>query len=227
MSMMHHPGTGIEVSDYGSNDLAQIQVMLAQGDVAEAIDLLYKSIDEEPEDIERWLMLFRVFRQQGMKTEYANLAKNLRTIVRDEADWELVRNIGAKLDPDNHLYRRTENSLPEVAESANARPTSSHVELDIHPEPTPASMMHAFLEIEAQPYVPPAAAQAAAEPISEILLDLQLPDTTGDLIQDSHPLEAQHDSLPVFDVDFLPPLNTPTDLKLEAPPPSKPEQHKP
>lgn len=226
MSMMHPPGAGIEVSDYGSNDLAQIQVMLAQGDVAEAIDLLYKSIDEEPEDIERWLMLFRVFRQQGMKTEYANLAKNLRTIVKDEADWELVRNIGAKLDPENHLYRRTENPLYDVVESATTRPASPHVELDIHPEPTPASMMHAFLEIEAQPPYVPYTPPVQSAPMSDILLDLHLPNTTGDLIQDSQQLETQHESLPVFDVDFIPPLDISTDFELEKPTPNKPEDRK-
>lgn len=103
------------------------------------------------------------------------------------------------LDPENHLYRRTENPLSDVVESATARPASPYVELDIHPEPTPASMMHAFLEIEAQqpyvPYTPP----VQSAPMSDILLDLHLPNTTGDLIQDSQPLETQHESLPVFD----------------------------
>lgn len=214
---LHHPGAGIEVSDYGSNDLAQIQIMLAHGNVAEAIDLLYKSIDEDPEDIERWLMLFRIFRQQGMKTEYAALAKNLRMIVKDETDWELVRNIGAKLDPENQLYHRKENPVETIAATSLAHAKTLHVELDIHPEPTPATMMHAFLDIEAQPYVPqPRTAQA--EPMSDILLDLHLPETTGDLIQDHQTLDIELEALAVFDVDFLPPLSTTaTDFELEDP----------
>nr|WP_314900790.1 bZIP transcription factor [uncultured Deefgea sp.] len=206
MSMLHEPGQGIEVSDYGSNDLAQIQIMLAQGDVSEAIDLLYKTIDEDPEDIERWLMLFRVFRQQGMKTDYAALAKNLRLVVKDEADWELVRNIGAKLDPDNHLYRRTENPLSEVADSS--RPPAPRVDLDIHPEASPASMMRAFLEPKAAvkgAYV--AAAVTPAPPIEEISLDFQLPDTTGNQIQGSDTIDPAFDEVPVFEVDLLPPFD--------------------
>ncbi|MGL6041709.1 MAG: tetratricopeptide repeat protein, partial [Deefgea sp.] len=231
MSMLHSPGQGIEVSDYGSNDLAQIQIMLAQGDVSEAIDLLYKSIDEEPEDIERWLMLFRVFRQQGMKTEYAALAKNLRLIVKDEADWELVRNIGAKLDPDNHLYRRTENPLKEVVDSS--RPNAPHVDLDIYPEATPASMMNAFLENRTKPStVPkPAFVATATPPIDDILLDIHLPETTGNRIQDSE-FAQEFDAVPVFDVELLPPFDTDTnqlewnesalELEAEVPKPPKP-----
>ncbi|QZA77670.1 hypothetical protein K4H28_15590 [Deefgea tanakiae] len=206
MSMLHAPGQGIEVSDYGSNDLAQIQIMLAQGDVSEAIDLLYKTIDEDPEDIERWLMLFRVFRQQGMKTEYAALAKNLRLVVKDEADWELVRNIGAKLDPDNHLYRRTENPLSEVADST--RPPAPHVDLDIHPEASPASMMRAFLEPKPEvkgAYV--AAAVTAAPPIEEISLDFQLPDPTNHQIQGSGTINTEFDAEAFFEVDLLPPFD--------------------
>jgi pilus assembly protein FimV len=208
MSMMQAPGQGIEVSDYGSNDLAQIQIMLAQGDVSEAIDLLYQSIDEDPADIERWLMLFRVFRQQGMKTEYAALAKNLRLVVKDEADWELVRNIGAKLDPENHLYRRTENPLGEVA--SGTRPAVPQVDLDIHPETTPASMMRAFLETSPKP-LPPAAfvpTVPAAAAIDEIMLDLHLPDTTGNQIQGTDTINPNFDTLPVFEMDLLPPFNT-------------------
>ncbi|MBM5572395.1 MULTISPECIES: type IV pilus assembly protein FimV [Deefgea] len=230
MSMLHSPDQGIEVSDYGSNDLAQIQIMLAQGDVSEAIDLLYKSIDEEPEDIERWLMLFRIFRQQGMKTEYAALAKNLRLVVKDEADWELVRNIGAKLDPDNHLYRRTENPLSEVAD--NSRPAHPHVDLDIHPEVSPASMMHAFMT----PHVAPPAAFVATSiatntpSADEMLLDLQLPETTENQIQDSAPIHTNAEPIPVFEVDLLPPFNineTPLNWDEPAIEPTPPEPQPP
>ncbi|QZA81515.1 type IV pilus assembly protein FimV [Deefgea piscis] len=182
MSFLHHPGAGIEVSDFDSVDLARIQIMLGQGEVAEAIDLLYRSIDEDPEDIERWLMLFRVFRQQGMKTEYANLAKNLSLIVKDEADWELVRNIGSKLDPENELYQRHNSpsamgsAMGSAVGSTLIMPDNNSVELDIHPEPTPATMMAAFLDIET-PRAPPAALDfEVSEAAPEIMLDIQLPE---------------------------------------------------
>ncbi|WP_348946424.1 hypothetical protein ABHF33_07755 [Chitinibacter sp. FCG-7] len=108
MSMLHLGGSnqGIEVEEGIGNDMARAQMLIAQGETLEAIDVLYHCIDEDPTDIENWLMLFRLFRQQGMKTEYAHLAQNLKMIEHDSADWELVRNIGAKLDPENPLYFR-------------------------------------------------------------------------------------------------------------------------
>ncbi len=232
MSMLHTPGQGIEVNDYSGDNLARVQIMLAHGEVSEAIDLLYKCIDDDPEDIERWLMLFRVFRQQGMRTEYAALAKNLRLIVKDEADWELVRNIGAKLDPDNHLYRRTENPLKEVAESAI--PSAPHVDLDIHPETTPASAMHAYLASQTTPVpIPAFVAPAVVAPMDEILLDIHLPDVTGNQIQDHQILSQDIDAVPVFEFDLLPPFDIdtsqlewdeiPIELDTQEPKPAKPK----
>ncbi|WP_373973933.1 hypothetical protein NT239_09760 [Chitinibacter sp. SCUT-21] len=124
MSALHLGGSphGIEVehTEEGlANDMARAQILIAQGETMDAIDILYRCIDEEPSDIERWLMLFRLFRQQGMKTEYAHLAQNLKVIEHDEADWELVRNIGAKLDPENPLYFRESPYKPQALHTAS------------------------------------------------------------------------------------------------------------
>ncbi|WP_410499829.1 FimV family protein [Chitinibacter sp. S2-10] len=113
----------IEVQDI-AYDMEHAQALIAQGEVVEAIDVLYHCIDEDPTDIERWLMLFRLFRQQGMKTEYAQLARNLRHHPHDAADWELVRNIGAKLDPENPLYLR-EQAKP-ITQAASEAPAFEH-----------------------------------------------------------------------------------------------------
>ena len=208
MSFLHHPGAGIEVSDFDSVDLARIQIMLGQGEVAEAIDLLYRSIDEDPEDIERWLMLFRVFRQQGMKTEYANLAKNLSMIVKDEADWELVRNIGSKLDPENELYQRQNRPSTMAAEIITA--DSKGVELDIHPDPTPATMMHAFLDIET-PFVPTPTPTPTMDfeisevaPINtpEVMLDIQLPEVHDEMHEISFQAAEEIEMFPAFEPEI-------------------------
>ncbi|WP_203564068.1 FimV family protein [Deefgea sp. CFH1-16] len=206
MSFLHHPGAGIEVSDFDSVDLARIQIMLGQGEVAEAIDLLYRSIDEDPEDIERWLMLFRVFRQQGMKTEYANLAKNLSLIVKDEADWELVRNIGSKLDPENELYQR--HNRPNTTGIVDLiTPDSKDVELDIHPEPIPATMMSAFLDIEtaALPTTPIVDVKVSeATPINapEIMLDIQLPEVQDEMSGISFQSAEEIEMFPAFEPEI-------------------------
>ncbi|WP_297573022.1 FimV family protein [uncultured Deefgea sp.] len=206
MSFLHHPGAGIEVSDFDSVDLARIQIMLGQGEVAEAIDLLYRSIDEDPEDIERWLMLFRVFRQQGMKTEYANLAKNLSLIVKDEADWELVRNIGSKLDPENELYQRQNRPNTMAADVITA--DSKRVELDIHPESTPATMMHAFLDIETPlaPTPTPTMDFAISEVVPmttpAVMLDIQLPEMHDEIQDISFQATEEIEMFPAFEPEI-------------------------
>lgn len=102
-SIMHNPASGIEVEE-DESDIDRAQFLLAEGEVEEAIALLYKTIDENERDIERWLILFHVFRERMMKTEYAQLALRFRELPPDEEDWDLVSNIGRKIDPDNKLY---------------------------------------------------------------------------------------------------------------------------
>ncbi|WP_047395852.1 hypothetical protein [Chitinibacter sp. ZOR0017] len=168
LSMLHPGGTpnahGIEVQEELENDLAKAQLLIAKGETLEAIDLLYRLIDEDPSDIERWLMLFRLFRQQGMKTEYAQLAQNLRAISPDDADWELVRNIGAKLDPENPLYIRLPDAQPDPRQAlkqlggmgaaiaaaqsaASAHQESAELDLDLRAPMSPeASLMSTMAE---------------------------------------------------------------------------------
>ncbi len=98
--------SGFEVKEELNDHLDQAQYYLAQGETLKAIELLYAAIDDVPEDTERWLMLFRVFRQQLMKTEYSALAYRFKTLHKDEGDWELIRSIGNKLDPENPLFMR-------------------------------------------------------------------------------------------------------------------------
>ena len=102
---------GFEVKEELNDHLDQAQYFLAQGETLKAIDLLYAAIDEVPEDTERWLMLFRVFRQQVMKTEYSALAYRFKALHSDEGDWELIRSIGNKLDPENPLFIRNADAV--------------------------------------------------------------------------------------------------------------------
>ncbi|AMC36369.1 type IV pilus assembly protein FimV [Janthinobacterium sp. B9-8] len=96
---------GIEVQEEdGSATLERAQLLVAQGETDQAIELLYHTIEENEADTEPWLLLFRVLRQQGMKTEYAQLARRFHDLGGDADDWALVRNIGYRLDPDNPLY---------------------------------------------------------------------------------------------------------------------------
>jgi hypothetical protein len=151
-------------------------------------------------------MLFRLFRQQGMKTEYAHLAKNLRLIHHDAADWELVRNIGAKLDPDNPLYFRasSRNAAPQhTANYAHAfgldQPVHAKAKLDLDLEATLSPDLSMLLSMaqESPPAtrVRPATPDAIAMDVEELNLnDIDDADERHTLGFDSEPLESDKKS---------------------------------
>ncbi|WP_130106259.1 type IV pilus assembly protein FimV [Iodobacter fluviatilis] len=131
---------GIEVQEEdGSATLERAQLLVAQGETDKAIELLYITINENENETEPWLLLFRVLRQQGMKTEYAQLARRFHDLNGDKDDWALVRNIGYRLDPENPLYSPPENALPHV--EAEAKP------VNLAQTPAPIDIEHP-IEIE-------------------------------------------------------------------------------
>lgn len=213
MSMMHLGGTphGIEVEETAPNDLARAHMLIAQGEVMDAIDVLYHCIDEDPEDIERWLMLFRLFRQQGMKSEYAQLAQNLKAIPHDAADWELVRNIGAKLDPENPLYiRETQSATAPQQHTASyaqafglneAAPVAEELKLDLEAPISPDLSM--MVSLSTSNSVPPQYESLLIKPANppEIDHSIELPDLdSGHTLPDLSLLEEQ---TPQFEVEEL------------------------
>lgn len=213
MSMMHLGGTphGIEVEETAPNDLARAHMLIAQGEVMDAIDVLYHCIDEDPEDIERWLMLFRLFRQQGMKSEYAHLAQNLKAIQHDEADWELVRNIGAKLDPENPLYLRESHTAitPQLHTASYAHafglsetaPIAEELKLDLEAPISPDLSM--MVSLSPSNSVPPQYESLLIKPASppEIDHSIELPNLdAGHTLPDLSLLEEQ---TPQFEVEEL------------------------
>jgi len=177
--------SGFEVKEELENHLDQAQYYLAQGETLKAIDLLYSAIDEVPEDTERWLMLFRVFRQQVMKTEYSALAYRFKAIHKDEGDWELIRSIGNKLDPENPLFIRKMDAANEktatpfdhfdsgMAAAAPAKP----VELEIVPDFSGAPILP---ELDAAELVPQSEQGAMLQSSDELMTFL---------VQDSEPDE--------------------------------------
>ncbi|WP_157314010.1 FimV family protein [Chitinibacter sp. GC72] len=110
LSLVRHADSAFEVIDEDVNGMDQVQLYLVQGDTLRAIELMQQLLDADPLDVERWLMLFRVYRQQGMKSDYIQLAHKFRaqTPTPADDDWELVRSIGFKLAPECPLFTRLE-----------------------------------------------------------------------------------------------------------------------
>lgn len=105
-SIMKQNPDAIEVEE-DESDIDRAQFLLAEGEVEEAIALLYKAIEENEQDVERWLILFHIFRERMMKTEYMQLAQRFHQLPPEEEDWDLVCNLGRKIDPDNPVYAHT------------------------------------------------------------------------------------------------------------------------
>ncbi|WP_157314965.1 FimV family protein [Chitinibacter sp. GC72] len=215
MSMLHLGGSnqGIEVEEGIGNDMARAQMLIARGETLEAIDVLYHCIDEDPMDIENWLMLFRLFRQQGMKTEYAHLAQNLKMIEHDAADWELVRNIGAKLDPENPLYLREppKSTFEHTASYTHAfgldQPEAKpELKLDLEVPVSPElSMMASLAQASA---IPPQYGSLLIKPEPEARQDhtIELPSLDAEhSLPDLSALKTQEqdDAVPSFQVEEL------------------------
>jgi pilus assembly protein FimV len=178
LSLIHNPQSAFQVADDESTGLEAAQFYLARGDTLRALELLQQLLEEDPQDVERWLMLFRVYRQQGMKSDYVQLAQRFRAQEPppSDDDWELVRSIGYKLEPESLLFARTEPTVPPVLEIT---PQETPVEFAIEhlqmasPPPDPAASTPAEQLSLINEFQPPAA--AAPQPVRKLA-----PTLTGD-----------------------------------------------
>ncbi|STR44878.1 type IV pilus assembly protein FimV [Iodobacter fluviatilis] len=190
-SQLFYGGIEVQEEEDGSATLERAQLLVAQGETDQAIELLYQTIDENEADSEPWLLLFRVLRQQGMKTEYAQLARRFHDLGGDADDWALVRNIGYRLDPENPLYSAHEDTAETTAEPAIKENPEAETSQDLLPEPEPIAaeplseqdaMLMEFLSA-------PAAEEPPAKPSSSIsppqIISLDLPPLEFSLEEDA------------------------------------------
>lgn len=122
LTIQRDPNTGFIVGEEES-DIDRAQFLLADGEVDEAIRLLHKAIADNERDVERWLILFHIFRERTMKTEYAQLALRFMETTPEIEDWELVCHIGRKIDPNNELYivkHREDAAKPSMTQAEEA-----------------------------------------------------------------------------------------------------------
>ncbi|WP_373974602.1 hypothetical protein NT239_13350 [Chitinibacter sp. SCUT-21] len=175
LSLIQQANSAIQVSDAETSSLEQAQYYLAHGDTFRALELLQQLLDADPQDVERWLMLFRVYRQQGMKSDYIRLAQQFRAQDPKPADddWELVRSIGYKLAPEVELFARGDSThVAAAAEKQQEQPVDLAIEnltmatqaASIGKEPDNINLLEAF---QAKPaMVKPSTAQKIAPPLA-------------------------------------------------------------
>lgn len=84
--------------------LEEAQLYVIHGHPERAIELLEEQIRTSRGEVRVWMLLFVIFRSQGMKVDFGKLAQRFRTIIQDPELWENVRALGHELDPANELY---------------------------------------------------------------------------------------------------------------------------
>lgn len=94
------PGRGYNVDEI----LEEAQLYVIHGHPKRAIDLLEEQIRTGRGEVRVWMLLFVIFRSQGMRSEFEKLAHRLRNVIRDPELWENVRTLGHEFDPRNELY---------------------------------------------------------------------------------------------------------------------------
>jgi hypothetical protein len=201
--------TGIEVKEAQPDLDERAQMLLLQGEVTAAIEELQRGIADAPDDVERWFLLFRIFRHQGMKIDYAQLARDFKVKHPDDEDWELVRNIGQRLDPENPLYAQTTPAAASPLDSADLEliaPLAAAAAAVPRAGPTPSQHEPVldFLSDSAGPVEPRLDEAAFSAPPH---IDLELPDLGGGGAIDKPGSPSQ----PVLldEIDFDPPRDKP------------------
>ncbi|WP_035060411.1 type IV pilus assembly protein FimV [Andreprevotia chitinilytica] len=194
----------IEVQEETQDVDERAQMLMVQGDVTAAIEELQRGIEENPHDVERWFLLFRIFRHQGMKNDYAHLARRFKTIHTGDDDWELVRNIGHRLDPENPLYTeeiRTQQAQDD-ADLELIAPLRDAAAAATAAEKAATPVMHEPpLDFLAQKTKPGEERADSAPPPK---LELELPPLDQDLIDESRSARTNDPLIDEVELDLKP-----------------------
>lgn len=84
--------------------LEEAQLYVIHGHPDHAIRLLEEQIGGNRGEVRIWMLLFVIYRSQGMKLEFEKLANRFRNAIRDEELWENIQTLGHELDPENDFY---------------------------------------------------------------------------------------------------------------------------
>lgn len=94
----------IVVPDKDRWAIEEAQILLAQGWQEQALNLLLEQIENNPYQLDIWLMLFEVHHKAGNKREFAELAERFHGIAKGLPVWNSIRQMGQSMEPANPLY---------------------------------------------------------------------------------------------------------------------------
>ncbi|MBB4012113.1 FimV/HubP family polar landmark protein [Niveibacterium umoris] len=106
-------------ADEGVDPVAEADVYMAYGRDAQAEEILLDALKSDPGRTAIHVKLLEIYAQRKSLKQFENIATDLYTQTAGIGnDWARAADLGAKLDPDNPLYRTSAKSAPVASEPA-------------------------------------------------------------------------------------------------------------
>lgn len=130
--------------------VAEADVFLSYGRDRQAEEILLEALRTEPDRLEIYHKLLDIQAQRGDQSAFEALAKDVYALTQgDGPDWEVAREMGYALDPDNPLYRGRDAAAALAAKAAAdaaaraaaeaAAPPTLDFDLNLPPAAEPAT----------------------------------------------------------------------------------------
>ena len=130
--------------------VAEADVFLSYGRDRQAEEILLEALRTEPDRLEIYHKLLDIQAQRGDQSAFEALAKDVYALTQgDGPDWEVAREMGYALDPDNPLYRGRDAAAALAAKAAAdaaaraaaeaAAPPTLDFDLNLPPAAEPAA----------------------------------------------------------------------------------------
>jgi hypothetical protein len=100
------------------------------GAIPRAVELLQFAIERRPSELKFWLALFEIFRLEGLKGQYADLAGRFKERHGASDAWPKVQYFGREIDSGNALYRDESFRNLETIGPGTARRAASEPSFD-------------------------------------------------------------------------------------------------
>jgi hypothetical protein len=96
---------GTIVLDDPASVVKGARLFYEDGAIPRAVELLQFAVERRPAELKPWLALFEIFRLEGLKGQYADLAARFQAVHGKSDYWRKVQYFGREVDPGNALYR--------------------------------------------------------------------------------------------------------------------------
>lgn len=202
--------------------VAEADVFLSYGRDRQAEEILLEALRTEPDRLAIYHKLLEIQAQRGDQSAFEALAKDVYALTQgDGPDWEIAREMGYALDPDNPLYRSQDaaaalaakaDAAARAAEEA-ATPPALDFDLNLPPAAEPAAASDFDFDFD-DPSLNPAPATTAPLASDDDPFNLGLDDTPAPTVAPApaaDPMDFDFD----LDAGLPEPTTSPNDIGLD------------